>query len=73
MKGKPKEVEDAVEWLQKAHGTTAARLALIAYLDPLTRSPAEPVATRAGRLLTTARNPFPDSGLAKAMKDALGD
>jgi hypothetical protein len=73
MKGKPKEVEDAVEWLQKAHGTTAARLALIAYLDPLTRSPVEPVATRAGRLLTIARNPSPDSGLAKAMKDALGD
>jgi hypothetical protein len=73
LKGKAAEVEKAVEWLQKAHGTTAARLALIAFLDPLTRGDDEAVVRRAGRLLNVARGPTLDTGLATEMRKALTD
>src|SRR5439155_20717292 len=45
------ELYEFVEGLRKAHGATATRLALIAYLDPYTRDADPAVAARAARLL----------------------
>lgn len=65
------EVYELVENLRAAHGAAATRLALTAYLDPLTRDPDPAEAARAGRLLNAVRFAGPnDDALAPALRTA---
>lgn len=64
------ELYEFVEGLRKAHGDAATRLALVAYLDPLTRDADPAVAVRAARLLHVARTGGVDDRLAAALRTA---
>jgi hypothetical protein len=65
------ELYEFVEGLRKAHGGTATRLALAAYLDPLTRDTDPATAARATRLLNVTRYAgFDDDTLAPALRSA---
>jgi hypothetical protein len=65
------ELYEYVEGLRKAQGGAATRLALVAYLDPLTRDPDPAVAARATRLLNVTRHSdFADDTLGPALRSA---
>jgi hypothetical protein len=67
------ELNSAIQKLQKTYGTTQARLALIAYLDPLTRTGEPGNRAKAARLLTVTMSDNPDEFLSTAMKNAVKD
>ena len=71
LEGTAAEWGAAVTAMQKTHGLKASRLALIAYLDPLTRGGAADSRAKAAKLLAVANGSTPDAGLAKAMRTAL--
>jgi hypothetical protein len=65
------ELYELVEGMVKSYGANATRLALIAYLDPLTHDADPAVAARAGRLLRAARDPGLDHNtLGSALRAA---
>jgi hypothetical protein len=64
------ELSKAIKTMQRVHGATPARLALIAYLDPLTRAGEPANRAKAARLLTVAMGNTSDMNLPTAMKNA---
>jgi hypothetical protein len=67
----PGELAIGILAMQKAHGTKASRLALIAYLDPLTRTGEPTTRAKANKLLAVVLSATADAQLSKAMKDAI--
>ena len=63
------ELYEFVEGLRKDQGANATRLALVAYLDPLTRDPDPAIAARAARLLNVTRYAG-DDALGPALRSA---
>jgi hypothetical protein len=61
----------AIQRLQKTYGMAQARLALIAYIDPLTRTGDPGSRSKAARLLTATMSDTPDEFLSTAMKNAV--
>jgi len=64
------DVSNTITTLQNTCGETPARLALIAYLDPLTRTGEPANRAKATRLLAVAMGNTSDANLANAMKNA---
>lgn len=66
------ELSTSIQKLQKTYGMKPARLALIAYLDPLTRSGESIMRSKAARLLVVALSHASDEYLSSTMRDAAG-
>jgi hypothetical protein len=58
-----RELHELVRTWQTTHGAAATRLALVAYLDPLTRDPDPAAADRAARLLAAVRGAKDDQAV----------
>jgi hypothetical protein len=71
LNASPDEISAGVVAMQKAHGVKASRLALIAYLDPLTRTGEPGQREKARKLLEVVLGDTTDAKLAKAMKTAI--
>ncbi|HEV3385529.1 MAG TPA: hypothetical protein VG097_11995 [Gemmata sp.] len=60
-----------IQKLQKTYGMTQARLALIAYIDPLTRTGEPGNRSKASRLLAATMSDNPDEFLSTAMMNSV--
>ncbi len=63
------ELGQTVRQLQTAHGAPAIRLALVAYLDPLTRDLDPSIAAKAARLLAVVNGKLPDVDLPAKLRE----